>query len=307
MSFDLIFCSPNKDGVNALSLFEYFRSRPNMKCTMKNDSFEVMYENQRTGVYCSFYYEPINNENDIPSDISEKGATGLSVSINYGRPSFFAHELMPLIVELCNFNNLLILDPQEEDGGSPKICVVSELIESWENINATMAIPAAIKSHFQPPFMDKEKALFLWKYMMISETLEKRLVTEDIFVPKMIVINRLPDIPLETAITWTNGIPTVLPQCDIVILQKIHSKGFFGIGRREEIGWIKYETVVESIRPYLNRFTIKKPSIYEVQVLFSKNSERVREILLELPLEGSLYSLEGVAMDGFIDYKIEGE
>jgi hypothetical protein len=105
MSFDLIFCNPVGQKVTAESLLEYFKSRPYMECSQRNDTFEVMYQNPSTGVYGIFYYTPVEKEKDIPPDLSEKGATGLSISINYLRPSFFALELMPEIETLCKVKN----------------------------------------------------------------------------------------------------------------------------------------------------------------------------------------------------------
>jgi hypothetical protein len=265
-----------------------------------------MYQNPSTGVYGIFYYTPVEKEKDIPPDWSEKGATGLSISINYLRPSFFALELMPEIETLCKVKNLLVLDPQDSEiggEGKPKPCVASELIASWERNNLILAIPSAKQGNFLPPYLDREKSLYLWKYLRISEALQRKF-GDDVFVPKMVVVKRHPNEPLKTAITWADGIPTVLHLCDIIIFQRIYSKGFLGIGKKEEIGVIKYDTLNKAIRQHLRTYTVKDPSVMEITVLYPNNAEKAREILMKLPLEG-FEGFEGVTMDGFVDMKPE--
>lgn len=112
-------------------------------------------------------------------------------------------------------------------------------------------------------------------------------------------------MPLETAITWADGIPSLLPVCDIIILQKIHSKGFLGVGRKEEAGWIDYNSVAYAIKPHLRKYVAKELPGFEIPVVYPPNTAKAREVLLNLSLKGSLEGLEGIGMDGFVDMKSE--
>lgn len=122
MSFELIFCTSSAKKEGASSLLAYLKSQPYMQCSQEGDKFEVMYQNPVTGVYGVFYYNPVETS-DIPPNWIEKGATGLSVAINYLRPSFFVLELVPVINALCREKNLLMLGPDSIDSsgiGTPK-------------------------------------------------------------------------------------------------------------------------------------------------------------------------------------------
>lgn len=303
MGFDLIFCSPRKNEISASTLLEYFKTRPYMNCTEGKGAFDVMYQNPSTGVYVIFNYAQ-EKHGDEPIGIN---GSGLSVAINYLRPSFFAHELMPVIGALCKAKNLLVLGPDDIDSngkGYPKPCDANNLIASWTSGNQ-FAVRAASQSKILPPYLDEEKSLCLWKYMRVHEALTKKFSNDDIFVPQMVVVRRGQNMPLVTAVTWADGISALLPGCDIIILQKVHSKGFLGVGRKEEMGWIDYDSVAHAIKPYLRKYVAKEFPGLEISVVYPPNAAKAREALLRLPLKGSLEGLEGIAMDGFVDMKSE--
>jgi hypothetical protein len=299
MSFDLIFCK-TKGKADASMLLEYFRSRKHMSCEQHEDTFEVTYQNLDTGVYGSFYYTPLENNDDFPPEWREHGATGLSASINFLRPSFFALEFMSEIEALCKANDLLVLDSNNGNDEKPKPCVAAELISSWEQNNLSF-IPAAAQANILPPYLAKDKSLYLWNYSRAHGSLEKRFESDDVFVPKLIPVKRKNENQVKTVISWADGIPIVLPTCDIVILKKVHSKGFLGIGKKEEFGWIRFDSVVNAIKPHLRNYTVKDFPILEMFIATAATTNKVKEALLKVPFDGDVDEFEAVGMDGFID------
>lgn len=300
MSFDVIFCK-TKGKADTPLLLEYFRSRKHMSCEQHDDTFEVTYQNLNTGVYGSFSYTPMEENDDFPFEWREHGATGLSASINFLRPSFFALEFMSEIEALCKANDLLVLDTNNGNDEKPKPCVTSELISSWEQNNLALAIPAAAQIKILPPYLAKDKSLYLWNYSRAQGSLEKRFESDDIFVPKLIPVKRKNENQVKTVISWADGIPIVLPTCDIIILQKVHSRGFLGIGKKEEVGWIKYDSVMNAIKPHLRKCTAKDPQALEMFVVPPQNANKVKEALLKVPFDGNVDEFEALGMDGFID------
>src|SRR4051794_17603126 len=110
MSFDLYFCWHDEQPIGFGSVVEWSEKHRHFQ---RQDD-RLWYSNEDTGVYFSIDFEIKDTEESvIPSDYFD---SGLSFNLNFNRPSFFASEAMPLVVDLCENFRLAVFDPQEPDG-----------------------------------------------------------------------------------------------------------------------------------------------------------------------------------------------
>lgn len=110
MSFDLYFCRRDGSAPAIAELKQYFAALPLFKIEdIDAGGVQFWYQNEATGVYCSFSYSPIDAQ-----ELEGCGSSGLSFNLNFNRPSFFAYETMPLVEAFCNYFDLVVEDSQEE-------------------------------------------------------------------------------------------------------------------------------------------------------------------------------------------------
>lgn len=245
MSFDLFFCRQDKSAPSLPELKEYFSALPHFEVNdVEAGGAEFLYQNEVTGVYCTFSYSPLD-----AAELEGCGSTGLTFNLNFNRPSFFAYETMPLVEDFCKRFNLMAEDPQDETMQQPD---AASLIESWRRGN-TWAMGAlkqtageeGIEHHYLP----EASATAWWQYTRVQPSLEDT-ITEDIFIPSpMILMN--PANELFTMILWPQGIAQFFPRADYVYLQR-EKKSFFRT--KEETGFVPYDSVMEKIEHLLDDY-----------------------------------------------------
>jgi len=151
MSYDLHFTSQDNKKITKEDFLNYFKDKPNYQIPEKTEKdFQIWYENPNTGVYFNYSF----NEDE-----------GIDFNINYLRPTFFAYETMPLVVEFAEHFDLLVVDPQDHEiggDGAPKECVQKELIETWARSNAVAVQNSDTKKH---PYLPHEKTYPWWIYI----------------------------------------------------------------------------------------------------------------------------------------------
>ena len=89
MSFDLLFCRKGEPGLDPEDLLSWAEKHGHFsKPETASPSFQLLYENEDTGVYFSIDYFPseADEESSIPEGFVD---VGLSFNLNYIRPSFF--------------------------------------------------------------------------------------------------------------------------------------------------------------------------------------------------------------------------
>ena len=220
MSFDLYFCSDNKDKITKNDLSDYFAK-------FYYFQQEWVYNNTNTGVYSIFKYldDPNNDfETLVPQGYYE---TKLTVTTNYNRPRFFADEIMLFIERLCDYFDLLVVDPQDHEiGGNslPKKAKSSYLIDSWLKSNKQTLNVLKLNGSL-PPYLDREKSTYWWNYQYNYQNLNNSF-PDSIFVPNIFLMKQSKSQKIVTALTWTNAIPFVFPNCDIVIITHLEKQGF---------------------------------------------------------------------------------
>lgn len=304
MSFEIYLCSKGHETLEPSHLRDNLMRKYGMQCAIEGEEWTATYQNETTGVYAVFYHTPPSDDDEL----KYKGKTGLYIAVNYLRPSFFAYEIMPIIEAICkehHYNIVTEADFKPDTEIVPRECRSEELIEEWKEGNI-FSIQAFEAMKSLPPQMDYEKSVKMWQYLRVKDDLEKRLEADDIFVPRMIVVKRHKSAPLETAVIWGDGVAMVFPPCDLIVMQKVKSKGILGIGRREEMGIVRYKTVFKVIQPYLRTYSIKEPVPLNFPVLYKDIVDKARPDIMKIQFEAKWESAEVQAMDSFVDMKLGG-
>ena len=133
MSYDLWFHASDGQTLTRAAWEAYAATMP---LTRWADETRLLYENVNTGVYCGFDWTAAA-ESDDEQVRSDAQATPLAFNLNYVRPSFFGLETLPIVEKMCADLGLLVVDPQSQENGGPKLARADELIASWNAGNAT--------------------------------------------------------------------------------------------------------------------------------------------------------------------------
>jgi hypothetical protein len=205
----------------------------------------IVYRNPETAVEASFELE----------------ASGLVFRLPLVKPTFFALETAPLVGELAEAR----LTAESPDP--------SRLTSQWEAANAV-----AIRrlNTALPPRMSRDRSDRWWRYMRKKKDLHAQL-GDDVFVPRIVAVapgRRATDLQLH--ITWTDGIPLVLPECDLVTLLDGKRPSEFKIR-----GTAAYSDLLSALRPYLD--TIEVEGLGSVPLLKPERAKAARSVFVELP------------------------
>lgn len=201
-------------------------------------------------------------------------AVGLRFRLPLLRPAFFAREAMPLLVELAERFGLVVA--QAQPGRSEmktQAITLSRLVALWQTGNEE-----AIRhqGREQLPYMNLERSERWWLYQSQKQELHRR-VGEDVFVPKLVAVapgGRTDDLQLH--ITWTEGIPLVLPQCDLVTLLDGKRPSEFRVR-----GSTQYIAVRTALQPFLDSVDVE--GLGAVPLLTPKRAKEARSVYLSLP------------------------
>ncbi len=151
MSWDLFFVMPRQRGPSAADVLTYLRSTGVFQLSTDQadaDTFEAVYDNLLlTKVHLELSYS-----RPTAPDSGDEGFvnSGLSANLKYVRPSFFAHEAMPLFEQLARSLDLRVEDPQDESADGPIVADAQRLIASWEHANE-LAVRSVIQDPQQEP------------------------------------------------------------------------------------------------------------------------------------------------------------
>ncbi len=264
---------------------------------------QFAYTNPDTGVYCLFdvlagteiegYEPPV-----LPDCCAD---LGVSVSINFLRPHFFALELMPMISEIANSAGVLLYDSQEDrvyPPGTPS----ETLIDAWieHNRRATQAMSQG-DNPIRKPFLSSQQSLYWWRYSYGRRALQARL-GEDVFVPSIMLMTA-DQQQITPVVLWSATVerrrfksrriplPQVFPRCEYLML-----------------AWGKAaSTLQKGIVPYSAAVSLMENIMEDIEgpvdgmkVLWPARQDQASAVFEGLPLT-ELGDLKGIASDGFVD------
>lgn len=253
MSFDLYFYKRKENPVTEKDLANYLNN--NLEFNISDSDRQWNYENPETGVY--FFIDW--NEPDIADEANEEfeGLTNLNFnfSLNFFRPDFFGMESFPIIEKLAIDLNIIIYNPQVDDGTDMYSIAPGAFYANWHKYNRKF-----IKQMFNElnlRYMPAEKANYIWHYQSNRIKIEAEL-KEDIFVPNIIVLQSDVDLQLYSMCVWPEHIPVILPKVDYVIIKKSYRSFFKTV---TESGMVAFDTIIKELGDAFIDFDSRVPDI----------------------------------------------
>jgi hypothetical protein len=136
---------------------------------------EFTYRNPETGVYGYFdLYDPLQ----CPPLTTAQGlrSSGLTITLNLLRPSFFALELMPVIEQLCRRLGLVVIDPQS-DIHQIEEADADRLAQRWNARNQGLVRYLAQRPGLRilRPYLSLSHSLESWKFCFERRKYQERL------------------------------------------------------------------------------------------------------------------------------------
>jgi hypothetical protein len=305
MSFDLYFCGPPGTQLDLSRVQQYMTSQEYTTESRSDDGSLIQFEytEPETGVYCLFDVlttAKIEQQESLALPDSHVN-TGLSVSINFLRPHFFALELMPIISRLAGSLGLSLYDPQEDriyPPGTPSEILIQTWIE--HNRRATQAM-AQTGQPIRKPYLAREQALYWWQYTSARRALQNRF-GEDVFVPSILLMTH-DHYQVKPVVVWSATVqrrllrarriplPQLFPKCEYLILA-------WGKTANElNKGIVPYSSALSAMVGLLE--DIDGP-VDGLKVLWPARQEPASAIFEGLPV-ADLDELKRIPPDGFVD------
>jgi len=232
MGFDLYFCHHRDASINRSWLLSHLRALEFATEELAEDQsvLQFIYEHPETGVYCLFDLLPeaaiATDDLQLPDGYV---STGLSVSLNFLRPSFFALEVMPLVSRLSAEMSLWLYDPQQDclhhPGAPPEV-----LAEEWMAHNARATRGLALDANpIRKPYLPAASSIAWWRYAHAKKGLQEQL-GDSVFVPA-ILLTQDSQLRVRQVVIWSAEVlgslpflkrvlplPQVFPPCDYYML-----------------------------------------------------------------------------------------
>lgn len=296
MSFDLYFCWPNRHRINFDAVKEWAGA---IKYVEQREA-QLWYANPETGVYFSidFEVEAPKSPDDGPQVPADYFDSGLSFNLNYNRPSYFSFEAMPVVEKLVSRFGLSVINPQENlDGSDLAIAVDSDsLIQSWMRHNGR-AIHAVMNqpNSFVPLSMPAAASLYLWRYAKAKGDLE-RTCGEKVFVPSLFPVQKKGDKRAYRASVYTEGLPTIVPECDWVFVVR-QKKRLFRSKGEPEVTAISVDTFHAALAGCISPFRWQP----DVQLISPESAEKAGKMIQAVERSLPRSEFEVLGMDSFVD------
>jgi hypothetical protein len=241
MSYDLFLQC--RDGTYDRAQFlEYFRA-----CEWyKVQGSQVWYENEDTGVYFSF-------ELSEPLEKGEPPQFPISLNVNFFRPSYFIAEVETEVTALVRRFDMIVFDPQSDGMGEGEY--QKELLIAGWSLGNEWAFSTFLKDPEHRTnllSMPSAKLRKIWTWNQERGGLQARY-GDSKFVPRISFIRLDQDV--SSAVIWPDGIPSIIPPVDrlIVIRQELAPQRIF---RRAEdrtlLAW-------QDVQPMFERHGSRQP------------------------------------------------
>lgn len=282
MSYDL-FLKPKTGAISRSDFEGYFKERKNYK--VEND--QAWYENNETGVYFVFEF------NDEESTEESEDYYPISFNMNYFRPSFFALEAEPEVSKFINHFGMVIDDPQI-DGMRNGVYAPSDFVAGWNKGNE-FGYQSILGQAGEVKTLPTSTLENTWKWNYGRESLQSS-ITEDVFIPRiMFVIYKGKTV---TACVWPDAIPSVIPEVDILLIQRkeLAVRKLFTKKEDMAIGsWLQ-------LSPLISKFSSK--SVGGGSYLFyQKVPTEIEKAIKALP-SASTSELEGISQDRVLNEEL---
>ena len=204
MSYDIYFLRDKP--LEAAEFQSYFAGRPHYE--MNGD--QAWYNNEDSGVYFSLERADPEDEEDSELDAAA------TFNMNLFRPHFFALEAAPEVQAFIQHFGFEFHDPQL-DGMAHGPFSTDGFIRGWNKANQ-FAYRALFNSEEAPDTVHARPTAQLeavWRWNLAKEGIQSSL-GEDVFVPR--ISWTTVDGQLASAVVWPDGIATLIPQVEMLII-----------------------------------------------------------------------------------------
>jgi hypothetical protein len=235
MSYDLFFTFPKPTQRSVVE--KYFASRPHYQI---NGS--VVYQSQDTGVYFVFEFR---SDTDDQNQLA-----GASLNLNYFRPHIFGLEAEQEVRAFVECFQPSIEDPQMHGMGQGPY-TPDGFLAGW-NAGNVFAYES-ITSQQKGPFLSYPEAKLeaAWRWNRARSATQQRC-GDMLFVPSILFVTV--DGQLQSAVVWGDGIPTLMPQTDVVIVvrDELAPKPLFR-SRMKDTCIVKPDSLASLLGPFVEK------------------------------------------------------
>ncbi|MDH3790733.1 MAG: hypothetical protein OEU56_15185 [Rhodospirillales bacterium] len=296
MSHNLYFFTREPRTIDQSLLIAWAGKFAHLTTKLSNTGLQFAYRNPDTGVHFAFDFEPAAGSDGDRASPDGSFRTGIVLSLTYGRPTYFAYESMPLVEDLAQGFDLLVMDAQAQNA-RPGPCNIDELIRSWRDNNQravrAMATQGLIDSFY---YLPETKADLFWAYRSQRAGYAKRL-GEEVFVPEIFLFAPEGRRECVTTVTWNGYFPMIFPRVDYLVLVR-RNRPWFGLGKAvERVEYAPAPRILEQIAGALAPFD----GADDLSILTPDQVRRHARTFHRIVGEPFAGAFSSVALDGFID------
>lgn len=290
MSYDISFYKRKENPVSQDVITKYLVDHNVVKENPENSTY--LYQNERTGVYFIVEESTMFNEETVEEmiqNLDEFEALNITLILNNLRPDFFGKETSLFVDDFVKTFDLymyaddsdgLILKPKE-----------NEIYQRWSPMNKNYAFIPDLAKNLS--FYPLEKSNKLWEFAFHADAMQQEL-GEGCYVPNIFYLKNRKTGEIVVACTWTEHIPTVIPEVDYVLLNQAE-KGFFRTNYKR--GFVKYDTLMTNFDSSFEEYKNGGKIIREDQ------ASKIGNIFNTLPFDFSAEDFEGVELASITNYK----
>ena len=322
MIFEVYLLQPEQREVSAESILEILASDPRYRATSR-DPFQRLYSHPDTGTKFEVLVLPpppdeqaplgendteehdeALDEDDAASEVSDAeseaagdelpgdeaglgasesapdeptNAAPVTLRLPLACPSFFGEEALAVAQELAAKLGL------ELAGDVPS---AADLLPAWQAANRKAA-DELLQKGFALKVWTPERASSWHRYGLGRESLAQNLAPHGVDVP--VLQAALHENEIKTLVTWQEGASTLLPRCDLVLVDRERVKKSLLFSRRtRESGLIKGEKLWEILAPHSERIDIPVEAlIFHASSPLPQSVAAALEVLLLEPAENA--------------------
>lgn len=243
MSYDLYFGARNgKAPPSSEALVAFFEERAHYRA----EGRYAVYENDGTGVRFVFDLDRETLDDDAEEGDDEPFEAIAAFNINYFRPHVFGLEAAPELAAFVRHFDLIVDDPQSEGMGRGEF-TEDGFLRGW-NAGNRFAFRVMVQQEpdLDVPTRPAAELEAVWRWNLERAVLQAD--HDELFVPRIYYLQR--DDVLYTMATWTDAIPTVLPEVDLLMLGRAELAPRRLFGRDEDMAIIAWHELASLLEPF---------------------------------------------------------
>jgi hypothetical protein len=247
----------------------YFQQRPHYEI----DGDMACYQNEDTGVYFWFDYD---HDTDSRAEMADLQLLPISFNLNFMRPHPFALEAEPEVAAFVRAFDLTVFDT-DIDGMRDGEYSRDGFLRCW-NTGNRLGCTAGRSQEEQASWLKLPAATLeaCWRWNLELKAIQAEL-GKYVFVPLIKFINDAGTV--RTASTWGDGIPTLLPVVDRIIVP------------REELAprkWLRAQPdrvlfTWQELEPILAPYARREGEIQAVELFYREMPPDVERVLRSKP------------------------